>query len=340
MRQLRKTPFALTVLICSHNPRREYLTRVLEALRRQTFDKSKWELLLIDNASSRQLHEVYDLSWHSSARHLLVDKLGKTHAVLRGIKEAQSEILLIVDDDNVLAQDYLENVFTIFEENFFIGVIGGVVEGEFEVEPPKWSLPYLHYLAIVDKGDRPLHALTPDMNFYIPPGAGMGILKTVAEYYAQQIKADPVRQGLDPVGDELSRAGDTDLALCAFDLGFARGYYPQLKLKHLIPKNRLEPEYIERLIEGSNYSVSLLSLIRGLTVPQPSHFRHRLMTNFRLWLRNRNAHPLQLRMERAEERGRCRAHASFLSALRAAPKRPVRDHASKSLLPPKREETR
>jgi hypothetical protein len=168
----------------------------------------------------------------------------------------------------------------------------------------------------------------------------MGIRKTVAEYYAQQIKADPVRQGLDPVGAELSRAGDTDLALCAFDLGFARGYYPQLKLKHLIPKNRLEPVYMERLIEGSNYSVSLLSLIRGLTVPQRSHFRHRLVTNFKLWLRNKNAHPLQLKMERAEEQGRCRAHTSFLSALPATPERPVRDHASKSLLPPKREETR
>lgn len=320
MPQLRKTPFGLSVLICSHNPRGEYLTRVLEAVRQQTFERSKWELLLIDNASSRPLREVYDLSWHSSGRHLLVDKLGKTHALLRGIKEAQSEILVIVDDDNVLAPDYLENVFTMFEENSHLGVIGGVIEGEFEVEPPIWSLPYLHYLAIVDKGDRPLHALTPGMDFYIPPGAGMGIRKTVAEYYAQQIKADPVRQGLDPVGDKLSRAGDTDLALCAFEVGFARGYYPQLKLKHLISRDRLEPEYLERLIEGSTYSVTLLSLIKGLTVPQLPHFRDRLMTNFKLWLRNKNAHPLRLRMERARERGRWQAQAYYLAAYPPPPK--------------------
>lgn len=316
----RKTPFAISVLICSHNPKGEYLTRILEALRKQTFDQCKWELLLIDNASRLPLREVFDLSWHSSGRHLLVDKLGKTHALLLGIEEAQSDILLIVDDDNVLAPDYLEKVFTIFQENFFLGVIGGVIEGEFEVEPPKWSLPYLHYLAIIDKGDRPLHALTPALNFYIPPGAGMGIRKTVAEYYARQIKADSVRQGLDPVGDKLSRAGDTDLALCAFDVGFARGYCPQLKLKHLIPKNRLEPEYMERLIEGSSYSLSLLSLIRGLTVPQLPDFSRRLMTNLRLWLKNKNAHPLQLTMERAEERGRCQAHTYYLAGLPAAAK--------------------
>ena len=321
MLQQRKTPFALSVLICSHNPRDEYLTRVLGALRGQTLDECKWELLLIDNGSRRPLREVFDLSWHSSARQLSVEKLGKTHALLRGIKEAQSDILLIVDDDNVLAPDYLENVFTVFEKNFFLGVIGGVIEGEFEVEPPIWSLPYLHYLAIVDKGDRPLHALTPEMTSYIPPGAGMGIRKTVAEYYAQQIKADPVRQGLDPVGDKLSRAGDTDMALCAFDVGLARGYCPQLKLKHLIPKNRLEPEYMERLVEGSKYSLTLLSLIRGLTVPQMPHFRQRLMTNIRLWMKNKNAHPLQLTMDRAEERGRCQAHAHYLAGLTRDPER-------------------
>jgi glycosyltransferase involved in cell wall biosynthesis len=320
MSHLLNTPFALSVLICSHNPRAEYLTRVLQALRQQTFDKRKWELLLIDNASNHPLREAYDLSWHSSGRQLLVDKLGKTHALLRGFKEAQSEILVIVDDDNVLAPDYLENVFTIFKEDSFVGVIGGVIEGEFEVVPPIWSLRYLHYLAIIDKGNRPLHALTPDMNFYVPPGAGMGIRKTVAEYYAQEIKADPVRQGLDPVGDKLSRAGDTDLALCAFDVGLARGYYPQLKLKHLIPKNRLEPEYMERLVEGSNYSISLLSLIKGLTVPQRPHLRHRLMTNFRLWLNYKNSHSLELRMERATERGRCQAHAYYLATYAQTPK--------------------
>jgi glycosyltransferase involved in cell wall biosynthesis len=314
MQQLPKTPFHLSVLTCSHNPRYEYLKRVLDALRQQTLDRSRWELLLIDNASSQALSEVYDLSWHSAGRHFLVEKLGKTHAILHGIKQARSEILLVVDDDNVLAPDYLENVVAIFEEHKFLGVIGGVIQGEFEVEPPIWSLPYLQYLAIVNKGDRSLYALTNDMNFYIPPGAGMGIRKTVAEYYAQQIEHDPVRQGLDPVGKKLSRAGDTDMALCAFDVGLARGYFPQLKLKHLISKDRLRPEYMERLIEGTEYSVNLLSLIKGLTVPHRASVRHRLISKARRWTKKKNSHPLQLRMDRAEERGRQQAHAYYLES--------------------------
>ena len=311
MQPLQKSPFYLSVLTCSHNPRDEYLKRVLDALRRQTLDTSRWELLLIDNASGQPLREIYDLSWHPAGRHFSVEKLGKTHAILHGINESRSEILLVVDDDNVLGADYLENVVKIFAEHPFLGVIGGVIEGEFEVEPPSWSLSYLQYLAIVDKGDRPLHALTPDMNFYIPPGAGMGIRKSVAEHYARQIQNDPVRQGLDPVGNKLSRAGDTDMALCAFDVGLARGYFPQLRLKHLIAKDRLQPEYMERLIEGTEYSVTLLSLIKGLTVPQPSSFRNRLTTKARLWMKNKNSR-LKLRMDKAEERGKRNAHGYYL----------------------------
>jgi glycosyltransferase involved in cell wall biosynthesis len=42
----------LTVLLCSHNPRRDYLQRTLNSLRAQTPPEEEWELLLVDNASN------------------------------------------------------------------------------------------------------------------------------------------------------------------------------------------------------------------------------------------------------------------------------------------------
>jgi hypothetical protein len=39
----------LSVIICCHNPRIDYLLRVLKALSEQTLLKERWELLLIDN---------------------------------------------------------------------------------------------------------------------------------------------------------------------------------------------------------------------------------------------------------------------------------------------------
>jgi hypothetical protein len=62
------------VIICTHNPRPQYLSRTLEALRRQTLAKAEWELLVIDNASRSSVAAPVSLSWHPSARHVIDDK--------------------------------------------------------------------------------------------------------------------------------------------------------------------------------------------------------------------------------------------------------------------------
>jgi hypothetical protein len=59
---------AASVIICSHNPRADYLGRVLQALAEQTLSKTSWELLLVDNASHQPLEKSWDLSWHPRAR--------------------------------------------------------------------------------------------------------------------------------------------------------------------------------------------------------------------------------------------------------------------------------
>ena len=45
----------LSVIICTHNPRLDYLGRVLDALREQTLGKEQWELVVVDNASTSSL---------------------------------------------------------------------------------------------------------------------------------------------------------------------------------------------------------------------------------------------------------------------------------------------
>ena len=52
-----------TVIICTHNPRSDYFTRVLDGLRKQTHPLDKWELLIIDNASRVPLASTWDISW-------------------------------------------------------------------------------------------------------------------------------------------------------------------------------------------------------------------------------------------------------------------------------------
>ena len=79
---------------------------------------------MIDNASSDRLGDVWDLTWHPSGRHLGEDELGLTPARLRGIKEARGDILVFVDDDNVLASDFLERIGPIPQRYPYLGVFG------------------------------------------------------------------------------------------------------------------------------------------------------------------------------------------------------------------------
>ncbi len=120
----------ISIIICTHNPRRDYLERVIEALKSQTLPINQWELLLIDNASNQPLSSEIDLGWHYNSRHIREEQLGLTPARLRGIQEAEAETLVFVDDDNVLDSDYLEMALKVSEAWPIIGAWGGQLRGE------------------------------------------------------------------------------------------------------------------------------------------------------------------------------------------------------------------
>src|SRR5262249_43315055 len=126
-----------SVIICAHNPKEGYLRKVLRALEAQTLDRSRWELLLVDNASKEALKAKWDLSWPPHGYHLREEKLGVSWARHCGIRGSHGEILVFVDDDNVVPSDYLEVAVSLGKEWHVLGTWGpGVISPEFEVEPP------------------------------------------------------------------------------------------------------------------------------------------------------------------------------------------------------------
>jgi hypothetical protein len=252
----------ISVILCTHNPKRQYLKRVLDALKAQTLLPSAWELLLVDNASDQVLASEIDLSWHGNSRHIREETLGLTPARLRGIKEVQSELLVFVDDDNILDSDYLEVALQIGRDFPLLGAWGGQIRPEFEVTPPDWTKPYWGYLAIrefeQDKWSNLLH-----QHETTPCGAGLCIRKVVAEKYAYRVNNDPKRLMLGRKGNQLTSCEDSDLAFTACDIGLGTGQFTALKLTHLMPSGRLEEQYLLRLIEGMEYSHTLLDSLRG-----------------------------------------------------------------------------
>jgi glycosyltransferase involved in cell wall biosynthesis len=252
----------LSVILCTHNPRPEYLRRVLDALKAQTLAKEQWELLLIDNASKEPLANSWDLSWHPLARHIREDELGLTPARLRGIGESTGDLLVFVDDDNVLFPTYLLEASRVYEHHPALGAWNGQLHAEFECTPPEWTKDYWHMLAIRPlEADRWSNLVEPPVT--IPCGAGMCVRRKVANHYLELVHHDERRSKMDRKGQMLTSSGDTDLALCAHDLGLGTGLFKALELTHLIPAGRLEEAYLLRLAEFARYSEVLLKGLRG-----------------------------------------------------------------------------
>lgn len=275
----------LSVIICTHNPRLDYLRRVLEALRAQTLPVDQWELIVVDNASDRALAKEWDLSWHPLARHVREDELGLTPTRLRGIAESKGEILVFVDDDNVLDEDYLEHVLRIARSYTFLGAWGGTIRCEFEIQPEKWMRPLLGNLGQKEFSDA-IWSNNPEDWRAQPCGAGLCVRMEVARAYAKRLAIEPKRRKLDRVGRALSGCGDFDLVQTSPDLGKGFGTFPQLRMTHLIPKARMHPNYIIQLYQANDAWHIVLRYIRtGRLPPQPSTLKCIIKCAL-TWIRN------------------------------------------------------
>ena len=273
----------ISVIICTHNPKAEYLQRVLDALAAQTLPLAHWELLLIDNASQTSLATQCDLSWHPRGRAVREDTLGLTPARLRGIRESDGDILVYVDDDNVLAPDYLKTVHDLLHAHPYLGAIGaGALEPEFAVEPGPELVPYVALLALRSNSQAAWSHNPTDLAC-VPWGAGLCATRPVALAYVRLVEQLDAHGLLDRRGQRLYGNGDVAFSWAASLIGKGFGVFPDLRATHLIRAERVTRQYFLRLACDSALSGSVSDyLFLGIA---PSSKTRRWLELIRLPLR-------------------------------------------------------
>lgn len=247
----------ITVVIPTHNPHPGRLRRTLAGLRAQSLPADQWETVLVDNASAPAV-DVGPLreTAPASLRVVREPQLGLTAARRRGFAEARAPLCVLVDDDNVLAPDYLAEVVRLFAAHPRVGALGGKSLPEFEAEPPAWAREFFPLLALRDLGDK--HCISEGLrppgavgNQYpaeaAPIGAGMAIRREAAAQWLAGSGNSPLT---DRRGGELTSGGDNDIVFTVLKHGWAVGYFPELALTHLIPASRLTADYLARLNHG------------------------------------------------------------------------------------------
>jgi glycosyltransferase involved in cell wall biosynthesis len=253
----------VSVIICTHNPRAHYLHRVLAALKRQTVPFDEWELLLIDNASRDQLTDEYDIGWHPNGRHIRENELGLSPARLRAVMESTADLIVFVDDDNVLREDYLEHACRIASEFPQLGTWGGQCLPEFETEPAPELTPYLGGLALRTTERDSWTNMPGGWNDAYPFGAGLCVRRAVANEFHRRTKTCPLRQSLERRGQSLMSGQDYDISLTACDMGLGCGVFKNLVLTHIMPAARLSSSYLLRLAHAHAFSNAVLFTARG-----------------------------------------------------------------------------
>jgi glycosyltransferase involved in cell wall biosynthesis len=242
----------ISVVVCSYNPRPEYMRRVIAALRAQILPLEKWELLLVDNASTNLLSVTWDLAWHPGGRHVREDEQGLSFARRRGICEARGDVVVFVDDDNVVAPDYLSQVEAIMQDTS-IGAAGGAVVPVFEenVSPPAHFYTYAGCFACgvqcgPDGISGGLFDLTgPDGVLF---GAGL-VVRRPDILDLLDLPHFPLLSGRK--GATLSSGEDHEICHLIALKGQRLVYSGALKLQHLISESRLEPSYIQRFFNDN-----------------------------------------------------------------------------------------
>jgi glycosyltransferase involved in cell wall biosynthesis len=264
---------ALSVLLCTHNPRADHINETLAALRHQDPlpDGAAWELIVVDNANPEPLSTRADISLPPQGRIIAESRLGLTHARHRSFRESRGDVLVYVDDDNVLDQNYLSLAYAFMRDSPRLGALGGKALPRYEAAPPPWFDSTHISLACRDLGEEMLQAYwnneRAEPRTYpecAPIGAGMVLRRRAYETYVEETNADPVRLALGRRGQDLSSGEDNDMVMTMLKHGWGVAYRPELRLRHLISAGRLELEYLKRYAYASNRTWVQVLAVHGI----------------------------------------------------------------------------
>lgn len=247
----------LSVIICTYN-RDKYIYNVLKSLAENTLSKEQYEIVLIDNNCTDNTKNeckrfVQDFP-NVIFRYFEEKNQGLSYARNRGIKESQGDILVYVDDDAVVNNEYLQTYSNFFNQYVDIDAAGGAIIPRYETSEPDWMSHYTKVLITCYKYHGDIIREFPKNDF--PSGGNAAYRASVFE------KVGLFNVELGRKGDSLVGAEEKDIFDKMTTLGMRFFYLPNAILYHLIPEKKLTKDYFDRL----TYSIGKSERMRTLKI--------------------------------------------------------------------------
>lgn len=244
----------ISVIICTYN-RDKYIYNALRSLAENKFPTDAYEIVLVDNNctdNTKSECERFTEDYPKVCfRYFVETNQGLSYARNRGIREAAGEILLFIDDDAFVQEDYLNNLSLHLQSCPDAAAFGGKITPLYESgKVPAWMSRWTYsWVSAIDKGRQ----VCLFKGGAYPIGANMGFRRSAMPDEGFNIALGRNKGNL--------MGGEEKDIFNRMKLKNARIYYfPDIEVLHVIPEKRTTREYIRQMALGIGQSERLRTL--------------------------------------------------------------------------------
>ncbi len=232
----------LSLIISTYN-RSDLLIGALQSVVQQSADPQLWECVVVNNNSTDDTLARFEefAAKHPDFNLRIVTETtqGLSYARNRGIRESEGEYIAIIDDDERIAEEFIEAYIELFDTTPDAMAAGGPIVAEYQTRRPRWmscftERPIANTMYWGDK-------VREFPKGRVPGGGNMALRRSAVRRYGV------FDTSLGYVGESLLGGEECDL-FERLQIAEAKYYYvPKAVMYHIIPDSKLTPDYFERL---------------------------------------------------------------------------------------------
>ncbi len=244
----------ISVIVCTYN-RDKFIYETLSRIAKNTYPTDKYEIILINNNSTdrtdkecqRFYQDFPDVNYH----YYIESTQGLSYARNRGILESNGEVLVFLDDDSFISNNYLQRLADYLEAYPDTDAFGGKIKPLFENNtPPQWLGKWTYsWVSAINKGEKV--CIFKGKSY--PIGANMGIKRSA-------LPEGLFNTSLGRSKDNLMGGEEKELFNRLKKAHKNILYFPEIEVLHVIPEKRTTREYIKKLARGVGKSEQLRTI--------------------------------------------------------------------------------